>query len=138
MLRSLAGPTATHVWQGVEKVFQAGHRVLMQPRRGGATKEILPAAIAISDSRQRWAASCQPPRHVALAIAEVVWVMTHRNDLAFLEAGNGRLPDPSHQRRPDADHGRHAEQDEARHANGLPHRRGPQRGSLIVGDAGQD
>ena len=31
--------------------------------------------------------------NVAFAIAEVVWTMTGRNDLAFLEAWNSRLPE---------------------------------------------
>ena len=65
----------------------------MQPSRGGATKEILHATITIKDPRQRWVASRKPPINVAFAIAEVVWIMTGRNDLAFLEAWNHRLPD---------------------------------------------
>ena len=93
MFSSFEGPTADHVWQQVVKAFREGDRVLVQPSRGGATKEILHAAITISDPRQRWAASRQPPLNVAFAIAEVVWIMTGRIDLAFLEAWNGRLPD---------------------------------------------
>ena len=93
MFRSFEGPTADHVWQQVVEAFRAGDGVLVQPSRSGATKEILHAAITISDPRQRWTASRQPPLNVAFAIAEVVRIMTGRNDLAFLEAWNGRLPD---------------------------------------------
>ena len=93
MFSSFEGPTADHVWQQVVEAFRAGDRVLTQPSRGGATKEILHAAITISDPRQRWVASRHPPLNVAFAIAEVVWIMTGRNDLAFLEAWNRRLPD---------------------------------------------
>lgn len=93
MFRSFQGPTADHVWQQVVEVFRTGDGVLVQPSRGGATKEILHAAITISDPRQRWVASRQPPLNVAFAIAEVVWLVTGRNDLAFLEAWNSRLPD---------------------------------------------
>ena len=64
----------------------------MQPSRAGATKEILHAALTINDPRQRWVASRRPPLNVAFAIAEVVWIMTGRNDLAFMEAWNSRLP----------------------------------------------
>ena len=71
MLSSFEGPTANHVWQQVVEVFQAGDGVLVQPSRGGATKENLYAANTISDPRQRWAASCQPPLNLAFAIAEV-------------------------------------------------------------------
>ena len=66
----------------------------MQPSRGGGTKEILHAAITINDPRQRWVSSRQSPLNVAFAIAEVVWIMTGRNDLAFLKAWNSRLPKP--------------------------------------------
>ena len=65
----------------------------MQPSRGGLTREILRATITIKDPRQRWVASRKPPLNVAFAIAELVWIMTGRNDLAFLEAWNSRLTD---------------------------------------------
>ena len=92
MFRSFEGPTADHVWQQLAEAFRAGDRVLVQPSRGGATKEILHAAITVNDPRQRWVASRRPPLNVAFAIAEVVWIMTGRNDLAFLKAWNSRLP----------------------------------------------
>ena len=93
MFRSFQGPTADHVWQQLVEAFRAGDGVLVQPSRGGATKEILHAAITVNDPRQRWVASRQPPLNVAFAIAEVVWIMTGRNDLAFLKAWNSRLPE---------------------------------------------
>ena len=92
MFRSFEGPTADQVWQQVKEAFLASDGVLAQPSRGGTTKEILHAAIAISDPRQRWVVSRQPPLNVAFAIAEVIWIMTGRNDLAFLKAWNQRLP----------------------------------------------
>ena len=64
--------------------------------------------------------------------------MMGNNDLAFLEAWNGRFPDHSLQIRPDDVPGQHADQDETRHADGQPHRRDPQRGFPFIGDAGQD
>ena len=93
MFRSFEGPTADHVWQQLAEEFRAGDGVLVQPSRGGATKEILHAAVTINDPRQRWVASRQPPLNVAFALAEVVWIMTGRNDLAFLKAWNSRLPE---------------------------------------------
>ena len=92
MFRSFEGPTADHIWQQVVEAFRAGDGVLVQPSREGTTKEILHVAITINDPRQRWIASRQPPLNIAFAIAEVVWIMTGRNDLAFLEAWNRRLP----------------------------------------------
>lgn len=91
MFSSFDGPTADHVWQQMARALRDGRGVRMQPSKGGATKEILHAAISISDPKQRWVVSRHPPLNVAFAIAEVVWIMTGRNDLAFLEAWNSRL-----------------------------------------------
>ena len=93
MFRSFEGQTADHVWQQVVEAFRAGDGVLGQPGRGGSTREILRAAITVDDPRQRWVASRQPPLNVAFALADVVWIMTGRNDLAFLEAWNSKLAD---------------------------------------------
>lgn len=91
MFRSFEGQTADEVWREVVETFRAGDGVLLQPGRGGATKEILHAAITVNDPRQRWVASRQPPLNIAFAVADVVWIMTGRSDLAFLEAWNSRL-----------------------------------------------
>lgn len=93
MFRSFEGPTADHVWRQLVEIFRTGDGIVVQPSRGGATKEILHAAISINDPRQRWVASRQPPLNIAFALAEVVWIMTGRNDLAFLKAWNSRLPE---------------------------------------------
>ena len=93
MFKSFEGQTADHVWQQVVEAFRTGDDVLVQPGRGGATKEILRAAITVNDPRQRWVASRQPPLNIAFALADVVWIMTGRNDLAFLEAWNSKLSD---------------------------------------------
>ena len=93
MFRSFEGPTADHVWQQLAETFRVGNGVLVQPSRGGATKEILHAVITVNDPRQRWVASREPPLNVAFAIAEVVWIMLGRSDLAFLKAWNSRLPE---------------------------------------------
>ena len=92
MFRSFEGLTADDVWQQVVQVFRAGDGVLDQPSNRGPTKEILHAVITIRDPRQRWVVSRRPALNIAFAIAEVVWIMTGRNDLAFLEAWNRRLP----------------------------------------------
>ena len=93
MFRLFEGSTADQVWQNIVGAIRAGDGILDQPSRGGPTKEILHAAITIGDPRQRWVSSRPSPLNVAFAIAEVVWTMTGRNDLAFLEAWNSRLPE---------------------------------------------
>ena len=93
MFRLFEGSTADQVWQQIAGAIRAGDGILVQPSRGGPTKEILHAAITINDPRQRWVSSRPSPVNIAFAIAEFVWTMTGRNDLAFLEAWNTRLPD---------------------------------------------
>ncbi len=93
MIRTFESQEADEVWQQIVEVFRADDGVLVQPSRGGATKEILHAAITINDPQQRWVLSRQPPLNVAFAIAEVVWIITGRNDLAFLRAWNSKLSD---------------------------------------------
>lgn len=93
MFRLFEGSTADQVWQNMVGAVRAGDGILDQPSRGGPTKEILHAAITVNDPRQRWVSSRSSPLNIAFAIAEVVWTMTGRDDLAFLKAWNSRLPE---------------------------------------------
>lgn len=93
MFRLFEGSTADQVWQNMVGAIRGGDGILDQPSRGGPTKEILHAAITVNDPRQRWVSSRSSPLNIAFAIAEVVWTMTGRNDLAFLKAWNSRLPE---------------------------------------------
>ena len=92
MFKLFEGSTADQVWQKIVGAIHTGDGILEQPSRGGPTKEILHAAITVNDPRQRWVSSRPSPLNVAFAIAEVVWTMSGRNDLAFLEPWNRRLP----------------------------------------------
>lgn len=92
MFRLFEGSTADQVWQNMVGAIRAGDGIRDQPSRGGPTKEILHAAITVNDPKQRWVSSRPSPMNLAFAIAEVVWTMTGRNDLAFLEPWNRRLP----------------------------------------------
>lgn len=85
MISLFQGATADDVWQQMAQAFRQLDAVATQDGRGGPTKEILHAAISIDDPRQRWTVSRRPALNLALALAEVVWIMTGRRDLAFLE-----------------------------------------------------
>ena len=50
MFRSFEGQSADHVWQQVVEAFRAGDGVLVQPSRGGATREILKKQMLPSQS----------------------------------------------------------------------------------------
>jgi thymidylate synthase len=91
MFRVFEGMTADEVWRKVAVAFRSGEGAV-QSSRAGQTREILHSAMSISNPTQRWVASRQPPINVAFAIAEVVWILTGRNDSAFLNYFNRQLP----------------------------------------------
>lgn len=92
MFRTFHAETADAVWGKIAKVFRAGTGASAQISRAGQTKEILHAAISISNPRARWVVSRNPPINPAFAVAEVIWIMTGRNDSAFLNYFNTGLP----------------------------------------------
>lgn len=90
MIVHFDGSSADDVWQQAAEEFQCSDRIRSQNSRSGSTREILHAAMSIADPRQRWVVSRKPPLNVAFALAEVVWIMRGRRDLAFLEYWNSR------------------------------------------------
>ena len=93
MISVFEGLSADAVWQQAAEAFRRSDGVRSQDSRGGPTQEILHVATAIPDPRQRWVVSREPPLNVAFALAEVVWIMSGRRDLAFLEYWNSRYRD---------------------------------------------
>lgn len=91
MIPSFDGPSADAVWQTLVQEFRQPHSIQNQSSRGGPTRELLHVAISISDPRQRWIVSREPPLNPAFALAEVVWIMRGRRDLAFLEFWNSKF-----------------------------------------------
>lgn len=86
------GQTADEAWLQALRLFRQGSVPLVPETRTGATRELLHAHFAISDPRQRWVVSRHPPLNPAYAIAEVVWIITGREDAAFPNAWNSQLP----------------------------------------------
>ena len=93
MISTFQGQSADNVWLQAAEAFRRSDGVRIQNSRGGPTKEILHVAISITDPRQRWVVSRDPPLNIAFALAEVVWIMTGRRDLAFLEYWNSKYRD---------------------------------------------
>lgn len=91
MFQVFEGKTADEVWQRVAQTFQNCDGIALQSSRAGSTYEILHAAMSISNPLQRWIVSRQPPINPAFALAEVVWILTGRNDSAFLNYFNRDL-----------------------------------------------
>ena len=88
MIPSFHGRSADEVWQEAADAFRESVGIRNQDSRGGSTKEILHVGMSIADPRQRWVVSRTPPLNLAFALAEVVWIMAGRRDLAFLEYWN--------------------------------------------------
>ena len=49
--------------------------------------------MLLSNPRQRWVLSRTPPINPAFALAECIWILTGRNDLAFLQYFNSKYQD---------------------------------------------
>ncbi len=93
MISVFNGSSADDVWMQLAKEFQRPGVARVQSSRNGETKEILHVAISISDPKQRWAMSRRPALNPAFALAEVVWIMNGRQDLAFLNFWNTKYQD---------------------------------------------
>ena len=93
MISVFNGSSADDVWMQLAREFQRPGVARIQSSQNGKTKEILHVAISISDPRQRWVTSRQPAINPAFALAEVVWIMNGRRDLAFLEFWNKKYRD---------------------------------------------
>lgn len=84
MIQLFSGNSADEVWRQIASAFSGADRAAAQASRAGPTREILHAALSVADPRQRWVTSRNPPINPAFAIAEVVWIVTGRQDAAFL------------------------------------------------------
>jgi thymidylate synthase len=92
MFQVFEGRTANEAWQKIADAFHPSNSVTAQASRIGPTREILHAAISVSDPRQRWVVARNPPMSLAFALAEIIWIMSGRNDSAFLNYFNRGLP----------------------------------------------
>lgn len=91
MFRVFESQTADAVWRQIADAFRNGEGI-EESSRAGDMREILHSAMSISQPSQRWITSRLPPINLAFAIAEVVWILTGRNDSAFLNYFNNQLP----------------------------------------------
>lgn len=92
MLRAYHSQTADSGWINLADQLLNCNEVLHHDGRGGPTKELLHVGLSILDPRQRWVISRQPVLNPAFAIAEVIWILSGRNDAKFLNYFNNTLP----------------------------------------------
>ena len=84
MCRYFQGRSADEVWQQMTDVFRKSDCTRKQDSRIGPVSEILGAAAEVQEPTQRWVMSRRPSINLALVLAEVVWIVSGRNDLDFL------------------------------------------------------
>lgn len=84
--------TADAAWRAAARRFRDGRGVRRQASRDGHTLELSQVAFVLTNPRERWILSREPAMNPAYAIAEVVWILTGRNDSAFVNFWNPGLP----------------------------------------------
>jgi thymidylate synthase len=100
-MRSFEAGTADALWSAAAIPFAqaSGSNLgsIDEPRnqasRVGPTRELLHVSFLLTDPRQRWSYSREPALNPAFALAEALWILDGRNDAAFLNAWNARLPE---------------------------------------------
>jgi thymidylate synthase len=92
MFVTIEGDTADEVWLQASEYFRQG-RASTQSSRTGTTEELLHTALCLHNPRERWVVSRSPAINPAFALAEVVWILRGRQDSAFVNYFNKRLPE---------------------------------------------
>lgn len=93
MFKTFSGKTADETWLQVVDALRSDPNAPVQPSRGGSTREILHAVIAVEHSSSRWVISRHPALNPAYAFAELIWTVNGREDSAFLTYFNSKLPE---------------------------------------------
>ena len=88
----ISGVGADEAWRNAAKLIENRTGTAAHSGRGGETLELLHTCFHISDPTQRWVLNRRPPINPAFALAEVIWILSGRNDSAFLNYWNPRLP----------------------------------------------
>lgn len=92
MFHVFSADTADALWWDVACKFNSLNDVPMQSSRAGSTTEIMRTMLELRNPRSRWIGSRWPAINIAFALAEVVWIIRGRNDSAFLNYFNNKLP----------------------------------------------
>lgn len=92
MFQTINGDSADDVYRNAIRLFKDSSVAKPQDSRLGRTIEIPRVTFSISDPRKRYVFSRMPAINPAFAIAEVIWIMTGRDDAAFLNYFNSSLP----------------------------------------------
>jgi thymidylate synthase len=91
-MQLIEGGTADEVWRTAASQIQRQDGTLRQPSRGGETLELLHTCLVVRDPLARWVLNRRPAMNPAFALAEVVWILSGRDDSGFLNFWNPILP----------------------------------------------
>ena len=98
MLPYFEADSAQEMWPQLLSAFQKTRAAMnsndldLVKGRGGSTTEMLHAVLHLRNPRQRWIIARQPAMNPAFALAEVIWILAGRQDSAFLNHWNPKLP----------------------------------------------
>ena len=84
--------TADNVWLMAVHDLKEKAKSPLQEGRGGSTCEVLHAVLQVTNPRERWVTSRSVGISVAFAIVEVIGILNGRQDSAYLNFFNPRLP----------------------------------------------
>lgn len=88
----IVGRTADEVWREAAQRISRGEGTLRQASREGDTLELLHTCFVVSEPTERFVVNRRPPMNPAFALAEVVWILSGRDDSGFLNYWNPVLP----------------------------------------------
>jgi thymidylate synthase len=91
-MHAIEGITANDVWSAARSLFNQDGVARLVEGRGGSTREVLHVVCRVQQPRQRWSIARVPAMNPAFAIAELIWIVTGRDDSAFLNRWNSKLP----------------------------------------------
>lgn len=89
----IEGRTADEVWLEAARRMKRQKGAPLQSGRGGPTVELLHTCLVVRDPLQRWVLNRRPAINPAFALAEVIWIVSGRDDSGFLNFWNPKLPD---------------------------------------------
>jgi thymidylate synthase len=88
----IEGKTADEVWLIAAQRIRSRRDTLQQVSRGGDTLELLHSCLVVARAVDRWVLNRRPAMNPAFALAEVVWILSGRDDAGFLNFWNPVLP----------------------------------------------
>lgn len=89
MFKYFQGETANEIWT---KAYNSVIDSAIEDSRAGKMKEVLHAALSLSNPTQRWISYKYPPISIGYALAELIWVLSGSDDANVINFWNPNLP----------------------------------------------